>query len=95
MFVNSSKIIIFTLKLDILEYIHSHGYIHADIKDSNLLLASENNDNIYLLDYGLACRYIDSSGVHKEYNPDQRKAHDGTIQYTSRDAHVGGKYNNN
>lgn len=78
--------------MDILEYIHSHGYIHADIKDSNLLLGTEKNDkNVYLLDYGLACRYVDSLGNHKEYNPDQRKAHDGTLQYTSRDAHIGGK----
>ncbi|KAK6632412.1 hypothetical protein RUM44_007454 [Polyplax serrata] len=76
--------------LDILEYIHSHGYIHADIKDSNLLLGTgKDEENVYLLDYGLACRYVDHSGTHKEYNPDQRKAHDGTLQYTSRDAHVG------
>lgn len=79
-------------QLDILEYIHSHGYIHADIKASNLLLGCDAKDReiIYLLDYGLACRYIDNWGQHKEYNPDQRKAHDGTLEYTSRDAHVGG-----
>jgi len=28
-------------------------------------------------------------GVHLEYKPDARKAHDGTIEYTSRDAHIG------
>jgi len=26
----------------------------------------------------------------KEYKPDPKKAHNGTIEYTSRDAHVGG-----
>lgn len=76
--------------MDILEYIHSHGYIHADIKGSNLLLGyGKDEDHVYLLDYGLACRYVDGLGIHKEYNPDQRKAHDGTLEYTSRDAHVG------
>lgn len=77
--------------LDILEYIHSHGYIHADIKGSNLLLGynDRSNEKVYLVDFGLACRYAYSDGKHKEYNEDPRKAHDGTIEYTSRDAHVG------
>ncbi|XP_069674134.1 serine/threonine-protein kinase VRK1-like isoform X2 [Periplaneta americana] len=77
--------------LDTLEYIHSHGYIHADIKGSNLLLGfRKGTENcVYLLDFGLACRYTDQSGVHKEYRCDQRKAHDGTLEYTSRDAHIG------
>jgi vaccinia related kinase len=47
---------------------------------------------VYLLDFGLACRYMDRSGVHKEYRCDQRKAHDGTLEYTSRDAHIGGEF---
>jgi hypothetical protein len=32
---------------------------------------------------------LDINGVHKEYGQDQRKAHVGTLQYASRDAHVG------
>ncbi|XP_021932623.1 serine/threonine-protein kinase VRK1-like isoform X3 [Zootermopsis nevadensis] len=77
--------------LNTLEYIHSHGYIHADIKGPNLLLGyHKGTENcVYLLDFGLACRYIDQNGVHKEYRFDQRKAHDGTLEYTSRDAHIG------
>jgi len=77
--------------LDILEYIHQTGYIHADIKGSNLLLGPKptNRDQVYLVDYGLACRYLNGSGVHKEYKPDPKRAHDGTIEFTSRDAHIG------
>ena len=30
-------------------------------------------------------------GVHLEYKPDPRKMHDGTIEYLSRDAHIGVK----
>ena len=77
--------------LDVLEYIHSKEYIHADIKASNLLVGYKpgTENQLYLVDYGLACRYA-NDGQHKEYRYDQRKAHDGTIEFTSRDAHIGG-----
>ncbi|XP_076058011.1 serine/threonine-protein kinase VRK1-like isoform X2 [Oratosquilla oratoria] len=76
--------------LDALEYIHSKEYIHADIKASNLLVGHQpgTENQVYLVDYGLACRYA-NDGLHKEYKYDQRKAHDGTIEFTSRDAHIG------
>ena len=43
---------------------------------------------VYLVDFGLACRYA-LNGRHKPYDSDMRKAHDGTIEFTSRDAHIG------
>ncbi|XP_071522031.1 serine/threonine-protein kinase VRK1-like isoform X2 [Panulirus ornatus] len=76
--------------LDVLEYIHSKEYIHADIKASNLLVGHKpgTENQVFLVDFGLACRYA-NDGEHKEYKYDQRKAHDGTIEFTSRDAHIG------
>lgn len=74
--------------LDILEYIHEHEYVHGDIKASNLLLHYKNPDQVYLVDYGLAYRYC-PEGVHKEYKEDPKRCHDGTIEYTSIDAHKG------
>ena len=76
--------------IDVLEYIHEQQYIHADIKGSNLLLGFGKGceNQVWLVDFGLACRYI-VGGVHKEYKPDLRKAHNGTIEFTSRDAHIG------
>ena len=40
------------------------------------------------MDYGLAYRYI-ANGEHHEYKPDPRRCHDGTIEFTSIDAHDG------
>ncbi|KAM8780971.1 serine/threonine-protein kinase VRK1 isoform 4-T4 [Rhynchonycteris naso] len=74
--------------LDILEYIHEHEYVHGDIKASNLLLSCKNPDQVYLVDYGLAYRYC-PEGVHKEYKEDPKRCHDGTLEFTSIDAHNG------
>ncbi|KAG2457770.1 VRK1 kinase, partial [Polypterus senegalus] len=74
--------------LDTLEYIHEHEYVHADIKASNLLLDYKNPNQVYLVDYGLAYRYS-PDGVHKEYKEDPKRCHDGTIEFTSIDAHNG------
>lgn len=41
-----------------------------------------------MVDYGLAYRYL-ADGKHREYKEDPRCAHDGTIEFTSRDAHKG------
>ena len=43
---------------------------------------------IFLVDYGLASRYT-YLGFHKPFEPDARSAHEGTLEYTSRDAHLG------
>lgn len=130
--------------VDALEYLHDNGYVHSDIKDSNILFNEykskkssptssgksiryhgcrpirnckvrkiqrvlrtnynlhnmdskqevqqnivTNIDQIFLLDYGLACKYVSSNGKHKPFAYDSRKAHAGTILYCSRDAHNG------
>lgn len=43
---------------------------------------------VYLVDYGLAYRYT-VGAEHKDYKEDPKRAHDGTIEFTSRDAHKG------
>ncbi|XP_072121371.1 serine/threonine-protein kinase VRK1-like isoform X3 [Mobula birostris] len=43
---------------------------------------------VYLADYGLAFRYR-PNGAHKCYKEDRKKGHNGTIEFTSIDAHKG------
>lgn len=76
----------FSLQLDVLEYIHKCTYVHADIKGANILLGFGKTDQnqAYLVDFGLASHY-----TTKDFKPDPKKMHNGTIEYTSRDAHNG------
>uniref|UniRef100_A0A3Q4HJD2 non-specific serine/threonine protein kinase n=1 Tax=Neolamprologus brichardi TaxID=32507 RepID=A0A3Q4HJD2_NEOBR len=74
--------------VDILEYIHENEYVHADIKAANLMLGYRDPEQVYLADYGLSFRYC-PDGVHKEYKENPKKGHNGTIEYTSIDAHKG------
>ncbi|XP_046734789.1 serine/threonine-protein kinase VRK1-like [Diprion similis] len=71
--------------IDVLEYMHNKTYVHADIKGANLLQSLKSADHIYLVDFGLASHYTNKS----EYKSDPKKTHNGTIEYTSRDMHMG------
>ncbi|KAJ8968372.1 hypothetical protein NQ314_002322 [Rhamnusium bicolor] len=50
---------------------------------------TNNSDTVYLLDYGLASKYLLSTGEHREFCTDERRAHAGTVLFCSRDAHKG------
>ncbi|GAB0095558.1 uncharacterized protein DMENIID0001_109530 [Sergentomyia squamirostris] len=52
-------------------------------------LKSVTIERIFLIDFGLASKFVDSAGVHRPFCIDQRRAHDGTLEFTSRDAHMG------
>lgn len=65
---------------------HSRSYVHGDVKGANILLGMGKTgaSQCYLVDFGLACHY-----TTKDFKADPKKAHNGTIEYTSRDAHQG------
>lgn len=74
-------------QLDVLEYIHQCSYVHGDLKGANMLLGRGKGGaaQAYLVDFGLACHYTTAA----TFKPDPKKMHNGTIEYTSRDAHHG------
>lgn len=85
--------------IDSYEYIHSKGYVHKDCKGSNILFVNRGSTapeitnhtppkKICLVDYGLVSKYT-QEGIHKPYGIDERCAHEGTLEYTSRDVHLG------
>lgn len=55
------------------------------------MLDLKSKNQVYLVDFGLASHYT----TKDEYKLDPKKAHNGTIEYTSRDAHMGGNNINN
>lgn len=71
-------------QLDVYQYIHECTYVHADLKGANILLGygKSGGGQAYLVDFGLASHY-----TTKDFKPDPKKMHNGTIEYTSRDAH--------
>ncbi|XP_053670429.1 serine/threonine-protein kinase VRK1 [Anopheles nili] len=73
--------------LDVLEYIHSNQFVHADLKGDNILfgMGDRGRERLYLVDFGMACRVT----LENQFKPDPRNKHNGTIEYTSRDAHQG------
>lgn len=70
-----------------MEYIHERGYVHADIKAANILMSASSKSQVYLVDFGLATHF----NTDETFKPNPKKAHNGTIEYLSRDAHLGGK----
>lgn len=63
--------------------------IEALKKNAEPLHDDDENEHVYIIDYGLATKFIDTNGEHRPFCMDQRRAHDGTLEFTSRDAHFG------
>jgi serine/threonine protein kinase len=71
--------------IDVLTYIHSKYVVHRDIKPENIIF--KNND-IFLVDFGLATFYTDDAGCHLFTNH-IRNHMVGTPTYASLHVHEG------
>jgi casein kinase I family protein HRR25 len=78
-----------TTQISCIEYVHSRHFIHGDIKPSNNLMGvGDHDDQVYIIDFGLATRYRDlKTRLHIpcETNRDIT----GTISYALINNHKG------
>ncbi|XP_052178750.1 uncharacterized protein LOC127792317 isoform X3 [Diospyros lotus] len=71
------------------EYMHSKGFLHRDVKPDNFLMGLGRKANqVYIIDYGLAKKYRDLQ-THKHIPYRENKSLTGTARYASVNTHLG------
>ena len=70
--------------IDILETIHKNYVLHRDIKPQNFMIS---NEEVYLIDFGFACFYVDEKVEHLPIVESQNIV--GTPKYVSYHVHDG------
>ncbi len=54
--------------LDRIEFVHSRRHLHRDIKPDNLLIGkNQKSQYIYIIDFGLAKKFLNKDGKHIPY----------------------------
>lgn len=70
------------------EYIHTRRIIHRDIKPDNFTIGYDKNSHrIFIIDFGLAKKFMSSTGEHIKYR--EGKGLTGTARYASVNTHLG------
>ena len=72
------------------EFLHSRGFIHCDIKPENFALNFNKDSNdftVYLIDFGLVEPYINlKTKEHRKLK--EKKGHKGTMNFCSMNSHM-------
>ncbi|KAM0973643.1 hypothetical protein ACFX2C_016942 [Malus domestica] len=72
-----------------IEYVHSKGFLHRDIKPDNFLMGLGRKANqVYVIDFGLAKRFRDQN-THRHIPYRENKSLTGTARYASCNTHLG------
>ena len=87
---NYEKIIKYGIQMiEIIKCVHSKGILHRDIKPENFMISKYNEENLYLIDFGLSRFYL-KNNKHIENNHKQNMV--GTVRYASTFIHEGNTY---
>nr|GMC70864.1 casein kinase 1-like protein 2 [Ipomoea batatas] len=71
------------------EFVHSKSFLHRDLKPDNFLMGLGRRANqVYIIDFGLAKKYRDSS-THQHIPYRENKNLTGTARYASMNTHLG------
>ncbi|XP_010556910.1 PREDICTED: casein kinase 1-like protein 8 [Tarenaya hassleriana] len=75
--------------LNRVEYMHTRGFLHRDIKPDNFLMGLGRKANqVYVIDYGLAKKFRDLQ-THRHIPYRENKNLTGTARYASVNTHLG------
>jgi serine/threonine protein kinase len=77
--------------LTCVEFLHTKGYLHRDLKPGNFVVGCNGLTNqLFIIDYRLAKLYCDAAtGAHRPFR--QSKGLAGTVRYASVGAHRGNR----
>ena len=71
-----------------MKILHARKLVHRDLKPDNIVIGNSlNKETLFLIDFGLTKKYLDSKGKHIEKK--QKPGLVGTARYASINSHLG------